>query len=119
MKIIKKLHKDFTKKVKMFDMYPEGGAGAGGGGGGGRGGPPNCLTWKCQNPNQLLRLWIALLVTAPKEYHQDWIVTYRTFVSSKDVVLFYLKHKALCHSHNSDVIKYFVCLSSDWIQWNK
>jgi hypothetical protein len=81
--------------------------------------PPHCITWKCHRPNQLLSLWIALLVDAFEEYYQNRIVTYWTFFFPKVVAFFYSKHKALFHSCNSRIINYFVCLSSDWIQWNK
>jgi len=69
--------------------------------------PPHCLTRKCHKHNQLLSSWIALSAITLEEYHQDRIVAYRTFASSKDVTFLYLKHKALCHFCNSNVITYF------------
>jgi hypothetical protein len=80
--------------------------------------PPIVSHGSAKKPNQLLSSWIALLGATLEEYHQDRIVAYQTSASSKDVFL-YLKHEALCHSCNFSAINYFVCLSSDWVQWNK
>ncbi len=103
MKIIKEFHKE-SQGVSHVAWSPPP--------------PPHYLAWKGQKPNQLLNLWITFSTIVPKEYHQDQIIAYQTFISSKDVVLLYSKHKALCCSCNCDIINCFMCLSSDWVQWN-
>jgi len=48
--------------------------------------PRHCLTQKCKKLNQFSNFWSLAWWVALKEYHQQWIVAYRT---SKQMAFLY------------------------------